>query len=230
MRQSRPSTGAAWSPAQGPAPPRSRRRARDRAVRPALRLPSCRWHRSRSPRHRRAGRSGRPCSPRPRRRTGTALITATSEGKSGGAAIAVGTPPPPAGCAPTGSGVCRYVDAVAGNDGNPGDSAHPFKTVQHAADVVNAGDMVIVRNGVYTGGSNAVLSVGRGGTATNWVVFKAENKWGAVLDGQNNRSADGVHLAASFVRIEGFEIKGVWHDAISPSSGVSDFQIAGNHI
>src|SRR5437867_1690763 len=162
--------------------------------------------------------------------TGTAGIIATSEGKSGSAAIVVGTPPPPTGCAPTGSGVCRYVDAVAGNDGNPGDSAHPFKTVQHAADVVNAGDMVIVRNGVYTGGSNAVLSVGRGGTATNWVVFKAENKWGAVLDGQNNRSADGVHLAASFVRIEGFEIKGVWHDAISPSSGVSDFQIAGNHI
>src|SRR5207247_846767 len=60
--------------------------------------------------------------------TGTAGIIATSEGKSGSAAIVVGTPPPPTGCAPTGSGVCRYVDAVAGNDGNPGDSAHPFKT------------------------------------------------------------------------------------------------------
>ncbi len=80
--------------------------------------------------------------------TGTAGIIATSEGKSGSAAIVVGTPPPPTGCAPTGSGVCRYVDAVAGNDGNPGDSAHPFKTVQHAADVVNAGDMVIVRKRV----------------------------------------------------------------------------------
>src|SRR2546427_497958 len=79
--------------------------------------------------------------------TGTALITATSEGKSGGAAIAVGTPPPPAGCAPTGSGVCRYVDAVAGNDGNPGASAHPVKTVQHAADLLNPGDMGIGRRG-----------------------------------------------------------------------------------
>src|SRR2546430_7824291 len=38
--------------------------------------------------------------------TGTALITATSEGKTGSAMIAVGTPPPPAGCAPTGGGRC----------------------------------------------------------------------------------------------------------------------------
>src|SRR5207253_2799246 len=81
--------------------------------------------------------------------TGTALITATSEGQSGGAAIAVGTPPPPAGCAPTGGGRCYYVDAAAGNDGNPGDSARPLRTVQHAADLVNPGDMVIVRDGVY---------------------------------------------------------------------------------
>src|SRR5437773_10106838 len=29
--------------------------------------------------------------------------------------------PGPAACGATGSGVCRYVDAVAGNDGNPGD-------------------------------------------------------------------------------------------------------------
>src|SRR2546430_13234346 len=165
--------------------------------------------------------------------TGTAGSIATSEGKSGSAAIVVGTPPPPTGCAPTGSGVCRYVDAVAGNDGNPGDSAHPFKTVQHAADVVNAGDMVIVRNGVYTGGSNAVLSVGRGGTATNWVVFKAENKWGALLNGQGRLGVQGVSDAgvsvdASYVRIEGFDISWVYHDAFSVN--VDNVQIAGNHI
>src|SRR3989454_2041830 len=165
--------------------------------------------------------------------TGTALITATSEGKSGGAAIAVGTPPPPAGCAPTGSGGWRYVDPGAGDDGNPGDSAHPFETGRHAPNVVNAGDMVIVRNGVYTGGSNAVLSVGRGGTATNWVVFKAENKWGALLNGQGRLGVQGVSDAgvsvdASYVRIEGFDISWVYHDAFSVN--VDNVQIAGNHI
>jgi len=160
--------------------------------------------------------------------TGTALITATSEGKSGGAAIAVGTPPPPAGCAPTGGGQCYYVDP-AGSDGNPGDSARPFQTVQHAADLVNPGDMVIVRNGVYTGGSD-VLSIGRGGSAGNLVVFRSQNKWGAVLDGQNNSSATVVHISTNYVRVEGFEMKGSNHYGVDPSTGTHDIQIAGNNI
>src|SRR2546429_7451058 len=82
---------------------------------------------------------------------GTALITATSEGKTGSAMIAVGTPPPPATCGPTGTGQCHYVDGASGNDGNPGDSTRPARTVQQAAGVVEPGGGVSVRNGVYTG-------------------------------------------------------------------------------
>jgi uncharacterized protein YjdB len=161
--------------------------------------------------------------------TGTAMITATSEGKTGTAMIAVGTPPPPAGCAPTGGGRCYYVD-VAGNDGNPGDSARPFQTVQHSADVVNAGDMVIVRNGVYTGSSSAVVSIGRGGSAGNLVVIKSQNKWGAVLDGQNNYSGTVVEISANYVRVEGFEVKGSNHYGVDPSTSTHDIEIAGNNI
>src|SRR5881394_995739 len=83
---------------------------------------------------------------------GSAAITATSEGKSGTASVAVSAPGPSASCAPTGGGVCYWVDAVSGSDGNAGDSAHAFQTIQHAADVVNPGDWVVVRNGVYRGG------------------------------------------------------------------------------
>src|SRR5205823_3532607 len=46
---------------------------------------------------------------------GSATITATSEGKSGTAAITVTAAPPPGSCA----NVCHYVDA-AGNDANAG--------------------------------------------------------------------------------------------------------------
>src|SRR2546430_14357266 len=66
--------------------------------------------------------------------TGTALITATSEGKTGSAMIAVGTPPPPAGCAPTGGGRCYYGDAAACQDGEPGGSAPPLRAGPPAAD------------------------------------------------------------------------------------------------
>lgn len=130
---------------------------------------------------------------------------------------------------PPGSAGNFYVDANFGDDAASGDSAHPFQTIQHAADLVNPGDVVVVRNGVYTGG-NAIFDVARGGTAANPVVFRAANRWGAVLDGRNNTSEDGVHLSASFVRIEGFEIKGVFHDGIILSSGIIDLQIVGNDI
>src|SRR5438046_2235657 len=121
---------------------------------------------------------------------------------------------------PPGPHANYYVDASAGNDGNPGDSAQPFKTVQQAAAVVNPGDVVVVRNGTYTGGSNAVLSIDRGGTAASWVVFTTATKWGAILDGQGGLGAQGVSDAgvsvnASYVRIEGFDIRWVYHDAFS---------------
>src|SRR6266545_2869394 len=54
-------------------------------------------------------------------------------------------------CTPTGSGVCRYVDP-AGSDPNPGGtSGRPFHTLQQAAGGVKPGDVVIARNGIYTG-------------------------------------------------------------------------------
>jgi Right handed beta helix region len=124
-----------------------------------------------------------------------------------------------------------YVDGTNGANAASGDSAHPFQTIQHAANLVNPGDSVVVRNGVYP-----VLDIERGGTPGRYVVFRAAVQWGAILDGgqTSHTQADGaeygVYLGASFVRVQGFEIRNVWHDGISPASGVSDFQITGNHI
>src|SRR5882762_7906258 len=97
-------------------------------------------------------------------------------------------------CAPTGSGVCYYVSPT-GSDSNAGTSAAPFQTIQHAANVVNPGDMVIVRDGTYNAGVSGVGSklivMSRGGTAANHVVFAAEHRWGAKIDGLNNTTATG---------------------------------------
>ena len=150
------------------------------------------------------------------------------------AAAACGKSPtaPPARCAPTGAGVCYYVDGSAGNDANSGTSAQPFRTLSKAAGVVNPGDEVIVRDGVYTaaGGVYAILSIGRSGTAANLVVFKAEHQWGAVLDGQSNTTEAGVSFGASYVRVEGFEIRGVWHYGVDMGVGLTGDQVARNNI
>ena len=158
---------------------------------------------------------------------GTATITATSEGQRGTATITVSAPATST-CDATGSGVCRYVDAASGNDANPGTSSQPYRTLQQAANVVNPGDVVIVRNGVYTGGST-VLGISRSGTSTNGIVFRAETRWGAVIDGQNSSASGGVNISGSYIRVQGFEVRGTSRYGIEAYGG-RDVQVAQNHI
>lgn len=82
-----------------------------------------------------------------------------------------------------------YYVATNGNDSNNGSVDYPFKTIQHAADTVTAGDTVIVKDGIYTNYTNHLgdlncVYVTANGTSDEPITFKAEHKWGAVLDGQ----------------------------------------------
>jgi hypothetical protein len=135
-------------------------------------------------------------------------------------------------CTPAGTGLCHYVDAASGNDANPGTSSRPFRTLQRAARIVGPGDVVIVGDGVYTG-ERIVLNLTRSGSAGSPIVFRAEHKWRAVIDGQNNRSVTGIHIGGSYIRVEGFEIRGTSRygiDAYDGSGAAHDVQIVMNHI
>jgi parallel beta-helix repeat protein len=93
--------------------------------------------------------------------------------------------------------------APAGNDLAAGSAQAPWKTLQHAADLVAPGDQVIVRPGHYAG-----LDLGRSGTAAAPIVFRGEP--GAVIDRPNQRTPDGINLeGANFVTIEGFTLLGL---------------------
>ncbi len=147
---------------------------------------------------------------------------ATSGGKSGTAAIVVTAAPPPGSCV----SACHYVDVASGNDGNAGTSTAPWRTLQHAADVTNPGDTVIVNDGVYTGGGN-VVTISRSGTAAGWLVFRSANLWGAVIDGQNNASAVGIEINGNYVRVEGFEVRNTSRYGIDAYGGSES--VGGNH-
>jgi Right handed beta helix region len=96
----------------------------------------------------------------------------------------------------------RYVSST-GSDSNAGTSAAPFQTIGKAASVVNPGDTVIVMDGVY----HEALNLTRGGSASAYVTFMSQNKWGAVLDGNNNTLAEAVQFTASYIRFQGFEVR-----------------------
>ena len=51
---------------------------------------------------------------------------------------------------------------------------------------------MIVRDGIYTDtdGDGSVLKTMSSGTSSKWITFKSENKWGAVLDGENRTAPE----------------------------------------
>ncbi len=130
-----------------------------------------------------------------------------------------------------------YYVAANGSDLNPGSSTRPFVTLQHAANLVKAGDTVIVRDGIYSAASaDELVVITRSGTAEAPIIFKAEHKWGAELDGRNNTIATAVKFeGCSYVRFEGFDIHGFgaksggggafWIDAKS-----SNIYVGGNDL
>jgi hypothetical protein len=168
---------------------------------------------------------------------GSATISATSESATGSASVTVTVAPPPP---PSGDGTLFV--SPSGSDANAGTATAPFRTIQRAADVAGPGDVVLVEDGVWTDtdGDGSVVAINRGGTASAVVTFRSRNKWGAKLDGQGGRAAQGFDLnnGIGYVRIEGFEIYGVANVG-SPrgsASGVDLYdgghhtEIVGNHI
>jgi hypothetical protein len=94
-----------------------------------------------------------------------------------------------------------YVDP-AGSDTAPGTSAAPWRTLQHAADTVRAGDLVIVRPGNYAG-----FDLRTSGSSTDPIEFHAEP--GVMINAPNPVTPNhGINLeAASWVVIQGFTVR-----------------------
>jgi len=84
-----------------------------------------------------------------------------------------------------------------GSDQGAGSASSPWKTLQYAANHVQAGDYVDVAAGTYTG-----FNLTTSGTATNRITFHGEA--GATINA-SGPTGDDINLeGASFVTIEGF--------------------------
>ena len=92
-----------------------------------------------------------------------------------------------------------YFVSNSGDDSNDGLTlANAFETLQYAADIVIAGDSVLVENGAYTG-----FALWNGGTSSEPIVFKASGN--NVLINAPCSTSDGINIEnANYVTIDGF--------------------------
>ncbi|HEU4364346.1 MAG TPA: right-handed parallel beta-helix repeat-containing protein, partial [Candidatus Krumholzibacteria bacterium] len=103
---------------------------------------------------------------------------------------------------PAGALAADYHVSTSGSDSNAGTSASPWRTLQKAANSVQAGDVVNVAAGTYLG-----FQVTADGTSANRIVFRAGGP-GVLVNQQNSSTSDNINLeGASYVTIEGFTVE-----------------------
>jgi parallel beta-helix repeat protein len=114
-----------------------------------------------------------------------------------------------------------YYVSPSGSNSNSGTSRDkPFKTIQHAADLVSPGDTVTVLAGSY---SSERVYVTRSGSAATPITFQAE---GSV-------TSKGFTVTANGIAIRGFYITGTaddWTDGWGIYVRGSDCLIESNHV
>jgi hypothetical protein len=105
---------------------------------------------------------------------------------------------------PAESQVRTFYVSTSGNDAGPGTEAQPWRTLQHAADLVAAGDLVIVRPGNYAG-----FELTTDGTSANPIEFRADS--GVVVNvPESVRNQHGINLeGADWIIVQGFTVTGM---------------------
>jgi hypothetical protein len=105
-------------------------------------------------------------------------------------------------------GLSYYV-STTGSDNNPGTLGSPWRTIQHAANTVAAGDTVFVRAGVYNEHVNVPVS---GNTTAGYTTFQNYPGETATVDGTGLAVPNGQYglfniNSQSYLIIAGFEIR-----------------------
>ena len=99
--------------------------------------------------------------------------------------------------------VATYYVSTGGNDANPGTSASPWRTIQHAADVAGQGDTVIVQPGTYVG-----AKFSRSGSSGAPITFHGQAGAVVASPGAMNSNSDNLWVRnANYIVIEGFEVR-----------------------
>lgn len=120
-----------------------------------------------------------------------------------------------------------YYVSTSGNDANNGAQSTPFATISHAAGIVQAGDTVYVRGGVY----NGLVRISSKGTSAAHIAFRAYPGELPVIDGTGTAASTDlvVFSSAQYVDFSGFEVRNGTKIGICIYPG-SFLTISGNNV
>ena len=141
----------------------------------------------------------------------------TSKSASAAVTVTPATTPPP----PTSSGPTLYVSA-SGSDSNDGSSAHPFATINKAANAATAGMTIHVAPGVYQ-----AVTTSKSGTASQRIRYISDVQWGAKVMGTSSSEAAWMQ-DGSYVDMVGFDISG--GSRLGVENNGSNVRILGNYV
>src|SRR6185369_2011236 len=127
-------------------------------------------------------------------------------------------------CSAAASAATYYVaPSPTGSDANAGTEQAPFATIQKAADVAVAGDTIVVTAGTYAG-----AKFSHSGTVTAPIVVTARAGAIVATPGAQNTNGDNLWVRdASFVTIEGFEVKNAPRAGIAVQGEPDDGEVHG---
>jgi hypothetical protein len=129
-----------------------------------------------------------------------------------------------------GIGKPLYFVSPDGDDANPGDQLHPWRTIQKAADTLVAGEMVLIQEGIY----NERLRPRNSGTSEAWIVFAGFPREEVILDGDGLNMGENwggvIDLSGrSYIRVTGLRVQNSDSNGIL-ADGASHIDIEKNYV
>ena len=102
-----------------------------------------------------------------------------------------------------------YYVSTAGNNASAGTKNDPWRTIQKAADTLQAGDTVYIRGGVY---NERVYTISSGNAAAGSITFSSYPGEQAVIDGTGVSSGNnGFVITHDYIKLENLKIRN-WHE------------------
>jgi parallel beta-helix repeat protein len=131
----------------------------------------------------------------------------------------------------TATGATYYVSPT-GSDTASGSATAPWQTIQHAADLVAAGDTVVVRAGSYAGFIMG-WDIPTAGTATKPITFMADPAaapGSVIINAHCPHVYNGIDLepGCDYITIQGFTVQGAGGIATYPNRGYG-IKVTGNN-